>query len=136
MKNITWKYVSPLKDDTAVEVLQIKYHYQLPKDLVDCIKENNGGIPSPDKFDLGNEKDLVFGGLLSFNPTDVDNIYDFIDLFAEEDGSGLRMFPFAIDPAGNFICMKNHKVVFYDHETDNVRNIADSYSIFLTMLHE
>ena len=64
---IEWYYVSPLKVGTEVEVLELKYFNPIPTDLKDCIKKNNGGMPSPSKFDLGEKKDMVFGGLLSFN---------------------------------------------------------------------
>ena len=33
MENICWKYVSPLKEKSAVDVLEIKDHYPLPDDL-------------------------------------------------------------------------------------------------------
>ena len=136
MKKIQWKYVSPLREKSAVDVLEIKYHYPLPDDLKSCILENNAGVPSPCLFDFGENKGKVFGGLLSYNPDDLDNIYEFIELFWNESNSNLSMFPFGIDPAGNFLCVKDKKVVFFDHETGNAIPICDTFMQLLEMLHD
>ena len=132
---ITWKYVSPLKDGSEVDVLELKYCYMLPEDLKECIVKNNAGVPSLSTFDLGENKEMVFGGLLSFNEGDVDSIYDYISLFESDDGKGLKMFPFALDPAGNFFCIENGKVVFYDHEMDKTTVICNTFTEFLNMLY-
>ena len=81
-------------------------------------------------------KNKVFGGLLSYNIDDLDNIYDFVALFENQDKSGLSMLPFGIDPAGNFICLKDEKIVFYDHETERAILICDTFTQFLEMLHD
>ena len=136
MENICWKYVSPLKEKSAVDVLEIKYHYPLPDDFKKCILEYNAGVPSPCLFDFGENKNKVFGGLLSYNIDDLDNIYDFVALFENQDKSGLSMLPFGIDPAGNFICLKDEKIVFYDHETERAILTCDTFTQFLVMLHD
>lgn len=135
MADLTWKYVSPLKEGSEVDVLELKYCYMLPKDLKDCIVENNAGVPSLSTFDVGENKEMVFGGLLSFNEGDVDSIYDYINLFETDDGKGLKMFPFALDPAGNFFCIENNKVVMYNHEEDCTIVVSDTFSAFLNMLY-
>lgn len=43
MEDIQWKYVSPLKDKFKIDDLEIKYCYQLPDDLKNCIVEHNAG---------------------------------------------------------------------------------------------
>ena len=136
MENVQWKYVSPLKEKSAVDVLEIKYNYPLPSDLKNCILEYNSGVPSPCLFDFGENKGKVFGGLLSYNTGDLDNIYDFVELFQNKDKSGLSMLPFGIDPAGNFLCIKDHKIVFYDHETEKVIPVCDTFTQLLKMLHD
>lgn len=47
----------------------------LPDDLKECLAENNAGVPSLPAFDLGEKKEMVFGGLLSFNEGDMDSFY-------------------------------------------------------------
>lgn len=135
MVNLKWKYVSPLKDGTEVDIVELKYRFMIPDDLKKCIVENNAGIPSLFTFDLGMNKEMVFGGLLSFNEGDEDSFYDYVGLFEKEDGKALKMFPFAIDPAGNFFCIENNKVVLYNHEEDSTIVIANTFSAFLNMLY-
>lgn len=135
MENIQWKYVSPLKDKFKIDDLEIKYCYQLPDDLKNCIVEHNAGVPVPCLIDFRGNRDKVFGGLLSYNADDMDNIYEFVELFRKEGSSLLSMFPFGIDPAGNFFCVKDKRIVFYDHETERVFPICDTFTQFLGMLH-
>ena len=78
---------------------------------------------------------MVFGGLLSFNEGEMDSIYDYVSIFEKADGKGLRMFPFALDPAGNIFCVENNRIVLYNHEEDKTVVIADTFSAFLTMLY-
>lgn len=135
MANLNWKYVCPLKDGSEVDMMELKYHFRLPEDLKKCLEENNAGVPSLPFFDMGENVGMVFGGLLSFNQEDVDSIHNYINLFEAENGKGLRMFPFAIDPAGNFLCVESGKVVFYDHETGKTTDICDSFTEFLASLY-
>ena len=132
---VEWKYISPLRVGTEVEVLELKYYNPVPDDLKECIKQNNGGMPSLARFSLS-KKELIFGGLLSFNAGDNDSIYDFIAEFETGDKSRLTMLPFGLDPFGNFFCIKDQKVVFFDHESDSVIPIADTFSAFLDALHD
>ena len=134
--NLEWKYVSPLKEGTEVDVLELKYRFRLPDDLKECLAKNNAGVPSLSTFDLGENEEMVFGGLLSFNEGDIDSFYDYASIFEQADGKGLKMFPFALDPAGNFFCIENGKVVLYDHETDKTTVICDTFTEFLDMLYD
>lgn len=135
MADLKWKYVSPLKDDTEVEVIELKYHFMIPVDLKECIVENNAGVPSLSTFDLGENTAMVFGGLLSFNKGEMNSFFDYVGLFEKEDGKSLKMFPFALDPAGNFFCIENNKVVLYNHEDGKTIVVADTFSTFLNMLY-
>lgn len=135
MANIHWKYVSPLKQGTEVEALESEYHFSLPDDLKTCIRENNAGVPDPFSFDFCGERDKVFGGLLSFNEGEPDNVYDFLELFENKKKTGLIMFPFGIDPAGNFYCVKDSAIALYDHEADKTYEICKTFTQFLELLH-
>lgn len=132
---VQWKHVFPLKDSNAINKLEKKYCYQLPQDLKDCIEKNNAGMPVPYQFDIDGRKELVFGGLCSFNEGDVDCIYDFIDGFVDNEGK-LKLFPFGLDPFGNFFCVQDGKIVLWEHEFEDIVVIADSFTRFLNMLHE
>lgn len=135
MSNIVWKYVSPLKDENAIKKIEEKYCFAIPEDLKECIIHNNAGVPSVSTFDLEAKKGMVLGGLLSYNKGDLDSIYDYIDLFECSECKKLKMLPFALDPAGNFICIKDNAIVFYDHETDKTQKISNSFTDFLKSLY-
>lgn len=135
MADLKWKYVSPLKEGTEVEAAEMKYHFKLPEDLRVCLTKHNAGVPSLSTFDFGENKEMVFGGLLSFNKDDLDCFYDYVSLFERADGKGLKMFPFALDPAGNFFCVKDNKIVLYNHETDETIAICETFTQFLDMLY-
>lgn len=130
---ITWKYVEPLKVGGEVEVLQLKYSFPLPLDLVECVKKNNAGSPSLSTLDTSFAKNMVFGALLSFNESDDDNVYTFLPRF-EIGYNKLSAFPFGIDPFGNLYCVKDNKIIFVDHETDESFPVANNFTEFLTML--
>lgn len=132
---VTWKYTIPLVDDSTIELAELKYRFRLPEDLKECIAKNNAGTPSPSTFDLGNKKHMVFGGLLSFNEKDTDNVYEYLPLFVSENGANAKMFPFALDPAGNFFCVMNNAIVLYDHETDSTVEVCKSFTELLEKLY-
>ena len=135
MVNIEWDCVRPLKMGTEVDVLEVRYLFKLPADLKECIKEHNGGIPFPYTFDFGQNKGKVFGGLLSFNEGDADSFYDVVSRFETPDKK-LTMFPFGVDPAGNLLCVKDDKIVFYYTETEESFFISKTFTDFLDMLYE
>ena len=133
---VTWKYVHGLKKEAAADLLEIKYCFRLPDSLKECIKKHNGGMPVPSKADSQSGNKYVFGGLLSFNEGDDDSVYDFISMFKEENGNGLKMFPFGLDPFGNFFCVKKDgSVVFWNHEDESEDRISSSFDDFIAHLH-
>jgi hypothetical protein len=133
MENLTWKYVKPLERTSSVEDFEKKYNVSFPDDLRQCIKSNNGGRPSLNTFDTDKSKDRVFKTLLSFNETDVENIYKFFPVISSQSDG---LIPFASDPGGNYLCLKNTDVVLYLHETGDFEYVSDSFSALLEKLHE
>ena len=134
--NVTWKYVHELKDDSAADMLEIDYWFRRPKSLKACVREHNAGMPVPSKIDSPFGNRYVFGGLLSFNEGDADSVYDYIGLFKNEDGTGLKMFPFGLDPFGNFFCVKKDgSVVFWNHEDGAEDLVSASFEEFISSLH-
>lgn len=134
MMTIKWKYISPLKDQNELEEIAQKYSIRIPDDLRDCIIKNNGAIPDRSVLDTPERKGMVFGGLLSFNKEDDDGFYGVVSNFTSND-IHLEMFPFGLDPFGNFYCLQDGHIVFYDHETDDSFVICDNITQLLAMLH-
>jgi cell wall assembly regulator SMI1 len=133
MANITWKYIKPLSKTDAIENFEKKNGISFPSDLKKCIKANNGGRPSSTVFDTNDSKERVFKALLSFNESDAENIYKYFPIINSHSNN---LIPFASDPFGNYICLKDSKVVLFLHETGKLEYIADSFSCLLEKLYE
>lgn len=103
-----------------------------PEDLKEYIIKYNGGRPSKSIFDTAKEKGHVFKLLLSFNRDDRETIFTTYEVLQKEDSS---LLPFASDPSGNFLCIKDGKVVLYLHETGKVEAVLNSFSEFLEKLY-
>lgn len=128
-----WKHVSPLKSPSSISMIEKTYGYTLPSDFKSCVMQNNGGTPS--KYILKRpENEYVFSGLMSFNKDDIDNVYNAIKLFAKN--GTLKLFPFGMDPFGNYYCLDHGKVVHYDHETDRSKVVAKSFTDFIKGLSD
>lgn len=130
---IQWKYKIDLTDD-AISKISKKYNVTIPDDLINLLKEANASTPSKVKFMLGVDE-RILGAILSFNPgeTEADSFETAMTAELEK-----NILPFGIDPFGNYICynVKNGNIVFYDHEDDSIKVIADNLKEFLNMLYE
>ena len=127
-----WKYVKPLNNPNAVEEFEKAHGVIFPKDLKEIIKRYNGGRPELKLYDTATEKNKEFKTLLSFNEADIENIYKYCDI----DSSTKKIIPFASDSAGNLFVLKDGEIYFWNHETDTVNFIADSFTDFLNSLHQ
>ena len=127
-----WKYIKPLNNPNAVEEFEKTHGVIFPKDLKEIIKRCNGGRPELKLYDTATEKNKEFKTLLSFNEADIENIYKYCNV----DSSNKKMIPFASDSAGNLFVLKDGKICFWNHETDTVNFIADTFTDFLNSLHQ
>lgn len=132
-----WLFPDEPLDDKIISVVEKLFGVKLPDDYKQCIKENNGGYPKPDVFNLDDGSEgFVFNNLISFTDEDL-NIKMLAEKFAPQ-----HLFPFADDPFGNLLCFdyscnKNSpKVVFYDHELDTILPVCDSFTALLERLYE
>ena len=135
MNSLSWKYVKALKDRQCIKVFELENGITIPKDLKECIFDNNGGRPNVKVYDTNKSSGRVIKTLLSYNQEDVENIYKILPLFKE---NSIFLLPFASDPSGNFICVdlaNKDSIVLWIHETESTEYIAESFSKFLGILH-
>lgn len=128
---INWERVAPICDELISKVESL-YSIQIPDDLKSILKESNGGVPSKRLFDDGKSKKHEMKTLLSYNRSDIENVYSAFEVLKEIDS---KLIPFANDPAGNLICYDGSKVVYWNHETDEIEPIADSVTEFFDKLY-
>ena len=132
MNDKTWKYVKPLEDVHLIESFEKSHGISFPADLKEIFRKYNGGRPPMKLYDTATEKNKEFKTLLSFNHSDIENIYKYFPL----DSVNSALVPFASDPAGNFFVLKDNKIFFWNHETDETVFLADTISDFLGSLHD
>ena len=125
---ITWKYIKPLDDPSAVMNFLKAYNVELPDKLTESIEKFNGRRPSEKQIITSSKREYVFKSMLSYNRNDKETIYSvFPELF-----KGTQLFPFASDAAGNFICydMKLKRCVLLNHESNQAETIIEMARIY------
>ena len=127
---MNWKYVKATSLD-KIQAVEKEYDVSLPNDLINLLLESNNGRPEKSLFQvIGIER--VFKKLLSYNKEDRENIYPYIEILRNEDS---KLFPIASDPFGNFICLFEGQIVFWEHETARKQYICDTITEFINLLY-
>lgn len=128
-----WKYKIPLKDTSIFAKIEQERNGKIPEELKNFVQEHNAATPSMIRFPVGNVE-RIFGAVLSFNQDDHDADTVFSALRAVTDK---ELLPFGIDPFGNYICchLKNHEILFWDHETGKNEAVAQTLEDFLALLY-
>lgn len=137
----------PLESRTFINEVEKKWNVSLPLEFVEIIRQHNSGDPENNIFLTNESKERVFGQLLDFNLKNNNNVskhYSFL-----EDILPKKTYPFAIDPAGNYICFdykdsKNPQIIFWHHEgiidgeneIHKVEGIAKTFNEFLNGLYK
>ena len=132
---MNWKYIKPLKNESALANYEHLVDYKLPPSFLKCIRQNNGGRPARSLFDTEFAKERAMKSLLSFNQEDRETVWKIVEWDKEELRN--RFVPFAIDNFGNLICFDklNDNIVFLEHETLRQEKVADSFDDFLNNLY-
>lgn len=131
MNNIVWKRGTQI-DESLIKEVETMYNITLPMDYKKVVLENNNARPSVSTFDTEVSKEHVFKKLLSLRQDDIENVYKAKSVLSAVD---TNLFPFGIDPAGNFLCFKNGIVCYWLHEDDSVYKVANNFTDFLNGLY-
>jgi hypothetical protein len=138
-----------LEDVNNLNLIENDWKVKLPPQLRSIIQDHNKSYPENYVFDTEKSKERVFGGLLSFDLSSKNNIRHHFQAIRDRLPEGV--FPIAIDPGGNYICLDYRidmdaepKVVLWDHEgfilngkeTYNIEHIARSFDNFLLGLYK
>lgn len=131
--DITWKYTTEIQNKNVFSEIEKERNIEIPVELKEFINKTNSGTPSQYNFMLGNiEK--VFGAVLSYNKNEegVDSVFTALEVVKNKD-----LLPFGIDPFGNYICysLKEHVIVFWDHENNEVFSTKLGLKQFIDSLY-
>lgn len=132
-----WLFGKKLSDPMMIKAMEEKIGYQYPAEYKALVLENDGGIPTNMIYDTAETKERVFNNLLSFEKWPLNAVQSGVKKW---DIEGLKWdyVPFARDPFGNMICFdrENDHVIFWDHETRRVEEVASSFTEFIDSLYD
>ena len=128
---MVWKYKIDLEDKAVFSEIEQNRGIEIPNDLKQLVSDENAATPEKYCFMVGNNE-RVFGSVLSFNKSDDDTVFKALDVVQDK-----NLFPFGIDPFGNYICLnlKSEEVVFWDHETDRIESTGKKLKQFIESLY-
>ncbi|PEZ09203.1 1,3-beta-glucan synthase regulator [Bacillus sp. AFS018417] len=144
MNNVTWIGTSK-KTITDEHIQQVEQYFgvKLPHDFIECVKQNDGGHPQPNTFDIEGQDDDVINNLLTF---DLESEYYILQRYENiKDRLVDKVYPFARDPFGNFLCFdyrnnpQSPTVIFWDHEEEMeeaIYPVCSSFTELLDSLYE
>lgn len=133
-KNVKWEDVIPLENPKYITKAEKILGYKFPQELIDLIKNCNGGYPTSAIFDTCHDSRRVFNSLMSFNPDDEVNIFFFIqhEDFKKE---FKKSIPFAEDLSGDILVMsmdaQRGAIFLWDHEIREFNFVCSDLNTFL-----
>jgi len=133
MAELTWKYVKPYLAENPTADLAASDGFVYPADFYAFAQTHNNARPVPNTVDTDKTKGRVLFSLLNLNPGTPDNIYD-----SRPTDTKQSFYPFARDPFGNYFVFSGEKkqVRFWEHETDRLEYISDTFTEMLKKLYE
>lgn len=129
---IDTKSVRDFPGDFCIEDAELFLRYTFPDDYKDFIKQNHGCLLGKSLFECDGSDHFV-GRLLAFDPKCVDMIHAISIFFGPYVG---RYIAFAPCNSYDFLCFdtSNDKVVMWNHGTDCIVKVADTFSDFIKLL--
>jgi hypothetical protein len=148
-KTMEWLNGIRLKDVNDLTSIESEWKIKLPYTLRKIVSRSNKSYPGNYVFNTEKTMERVFGGLLDFDLSSENNIRHHYE--AIRDRLPEKVFPIAIDPGGNYICLDYRidkeaepKIILWDHEgfimngkgTYNIEYVASSFDNFLSGLYK
>ena len=134
-----WRYVKPLKSVELIDEFEKMVGFEFVQSFRECVMANNGGRPSKQIFDTNKTRGRDLKSFLSFNREDIENVWDDYEWNGEKfEEIGKIYIPFATSNFGDPIAfdIKTGHVIFVDHETLEIEQIAETFEEFLNKLYE
>jgi len=121
-----------LKDD--LNKLEEKLSIKLPNEYINIVKMHDGAYPKKNTYDYNGKIGNVVQCLVSCKnePMGILDMTKRINI--------KNIIPFMKDPFGNYICFEykapeDYIIVLWDHDTEKISYIADSFEIFINSLY-
>lgn len=135
-KEVEMNWLFGKKDCSIEDIKKIEdvLSINFPHDFIDIVLFHNGAYPEKNIYDMHDQKEKTVQCLVSCKNEQMGmlDVVNYINI--------QNIIPFMKDPFGNYICfqfenMSNYQIVFWDHETGDIKKISDSFNEFLNMLY-
>ncbi len=126
-----WYLKIDVKDITVFNQIEEKRNIKLSAVFRKFIMDFNGATPSKNRIMIG-QTERVFGGVLSFNVEDMENVYSVLNIFNDK-----NIIPFARDSFGNYFCYncKDNLIYFWNHELRELETSGIKFEEFEEKLY-
>ena len=149
--------ISYMPTDALLHEREVAWRVKLPDDYKEFIKKENGLIPTKRYFHFGHNEKVIdrFLAILAISGEKAEEAYDIGvvstqlegRIIFDEDYVGLQLIPIAALFGGDFVCLnyiedpENPSICIWYHAESYylgaaVEVVANSFSVFLDMLHE
>ena len=125
--------VKVLKDKSVIDRIEDKYDIYFSEDFKKFFRENNGGIPKKNIFNV-NGKEYEIRCFLSFNEGEYNSIRKPLAWFQEKTYG--KIVPVAKDSGDNYYCvnLETEKIYFWDKDDNLYYCVAESFAEFIGYL--
>src|SRR5437870_10701590 len=108
---LVWRNTGSALGDKDICLVEEHFGVALPNDLAEAVKKYHGGSHQIRKFRYFDEQQREiragFGGLLSFDPNHIENVWDLNNLPPEGLPKGLLIF--GVDGGSGYFCLDYRK---------------------------
>ncbi len=136
--NTYWKYSKKLENIELINHYEKLYSLRFPIFFKDIIYFSNGGRPTKNIIRTLELNEHIFLSWLDLNYWKLEN-FNYIVSEINNYYKEFFLFPFGIDPFGNYFCIKfineEFTIVFFNHENKKIEFISDSLESFLSKLY-
>jgi hypothetical protein len=145
-EKVKWRLAKPPVSQTAARKAEQAWGIEFPSDYFDCATLHHGAYPFPKSFPIPGRRPAMFGHLLPFSDATADDQNRSLNQVyaAIKEWLPARVFPFAADPFGNYLCFDYRKqkptIVFWNHEEDDptkaLNYVCSTFTELLELLYE
>lgn len=136
-KEVKMNWLFGKKDCTLDDIKKIEdtLSIKLPYDFIDIVLVHNGAYPEKNIYDMYDQKEKIIQCLVSCKnePMGILDVVKNINI--------QYVVPFMRDPYGNYVCFQfenisDYKIVFWNHDTNSIQKITDTFSDFIEILYK
>ena len=121
---------NPITYDEVIAIEEF-FNITLPSDYKNAVGEINGGALKSAYVLHPTLGKIAYSRNVALDKKTKANIFELFEIFQNK-----NLFPFGQVGNGDYFCfdLKDHSVVIYFHETDNIEYVCDSFTKLMEMI--